>query len=136
MLPFLGSVPTEGSRSCMCRSRGFTSQIASNTELNSFKKQEPASLQCLQSACSEVMFSLFISSFLFHSNRVISSQKLHFVSSSQRHLIPVCVFPVRSVSEFGGTKYTPLLVSLSSIALCSLSHQEGQAAGGPLYFLK
>lgn len=43
-------------------------------------------------------------------------------------------FPVRSVSELGGPEYTPLLLSLSSTTLCSLSHQEGQAAGGQSVF--
>lgn len=34
------------------------------------------------------------------------------------------------MSELGRPEYTSLLRSLSSTALCSLSHQEGQAAGG------
>lgn len=42
--------------------------------------------------------------------------------------------PVSSVSELGGPEYTSLLLSLSSTALCSLSHQEGQATGGQSVF--
>lgn len=137
MLPFLGSVPTKGSRSCTYRSRGFASWIASNMELNSFKKNRN---WAHSNTCS-----LHVVKWCFHFSSLPFCFTATVQSPIRTHPLLAVVndassqfafFPVRSVSEFGGTKYTPLLVSLSSTALCSLSHQEGQAAGGPLYFLK